>query len=384
MVYGVMAVSFGGRSRWVAAFLCGALGSLVGFCYSNWRSSRPTSLGLPSCSSSGGSDDFLYYLHGAAAHYGGSDPSGAGLSGRPQVPAFGCGGVSRHLERPRSMGSKSSGWAHYIDKIERDIFGECGREKGQVQQCVGPGRRHGVRAGRDIEQGDVLHPVCAGNGWHAGGLGRPHVGTAGGDDPEGEGDATATLRGFCYMAAIRQEAPEVAEVQVFRDDAGRHVQLKDGGGPFLLPTLVAELQGSANHVGDDGSSGVGKPHAVGKQDRDPEQPLRGLLAPDRGGRRQGKRGADGQDALEDKDGHRRRGSSTQRLGPIQTVGSGLEDGAQRPGLLAGTSTSTMQLWFGWQRARRAWPWLRTRRSSKKERKEGRATRCPALEEIREK
>ena len=244
MVYGVMAVSFGGRSRWVAAVLCGALGSLVGLCGSSWRSSRSTSLGLSSCSRSGRSDDFLYYLHGAAAHYGGSDPSGAGLSGRPQVPAFGCGGFYRHLERPRSMGSKSSGWAHYINKTERDIFGECGREKGQVQQCVGPGRRHGVRAGRDIEQGGVLHPVCAGDGWHAGGLGRPHVGAAGGDDPEGEGDATATLRGFRHLAAIRQETPEVAEVQVLRDDAGRHVQLKDGGWPFLLPTLVAELQGS--------------------------------------------------------------------------------------------------------------------------------------------
>ena len=208
------------------------------------------------------------------------------------------------------MGSESSEWAHYINKIERYILGKCGGEKGQVQQCVGPGRRHRVRAGRDIEQGGVLHPVCAGDGGHAGGLGRPHVGAAGGDDPKGEGDAAATLRGFCHMAAIRQEAPEVAEIQVLRDDAGRHVQLKDGGWPFLLPTLVAELQGSTYHVGDDGSGGVGKPHAVGKQDRDPEQPLRGLLAPDRGGRRQGKRGADVQDALEDKDGHRCRGSAT--------------------------------------------------------------------------
>ena len=340
MAHGVMAGSFGGRSRWAAAFLCGTLGGLVGLCSSGWRSSRPTSIGLPSCSGCGRSDDFLYYLYGAAAHYGGSDPSGAGLPGRPQIPASGCGRVHRHLERPRSMGSESSKWDHYIDKIERYIFGELGGEEGQVQQCFGPGRRHGVRAGRDIEQGDILHPVCAGDGGHAGGSGGSYAGTTGGDDPEGEGDETATLRGFRHMAALRQEAPEVAEVQVVRDDAGRHVQLEDGGWTLLLPTLVAELQGPSYHVGDDGPGGVGKPHAVGKQDRDPEQPLRGLLAPDRGGRRQGKGGADVQDALEDKDGHRCRGSATQRLGPIQAVGSGLEDGAQRPRLLAGASTST--------------------------------------------
>ena len=340
MVHGVMAVSFGGRSRWVAAFLCGALGSLVGFCCSSWGSSGSTSIGLPSCSSRGRSHDILYYLHGAAAHYGGSDPSGAGLSGRPQVSTSGCGGVHRHLERPRSLGSKSGEWAHYINKVERYILGECGGKEGQVQQCVGPGRRHRVCAGRDVEQGGILHPVCAGDGGHAGGLGRPHVGTAWGDGQKGEGDAAASVRGFCHMAAIRQEAPEVAKIQVLRDDAGRHVQLKDGGRTFLLPTLAAELPGPTYHVGDDGSGGVSKPHAVGEQDRDPEQPLRGLLAPDRGGRRQGKGGADVQDALEDKDGHRCRGSATQRLGPIQAMGSGLEDGAQRPGLLAGTSTST--------------------------------------------
>ena len=133
-----------------------------------------------------------------------------------------------------------------------------------------------------------LHPVCAGDGWNAGGPGRSHVGTVSGDGQEGEDPAAAAVRGFRYLVAVRQEALEDAKVQVLRGDARRLLHHEDGAGACLFSTLAVELQGPANHVGDDGSGGAGKLDAVGEQNRDAEPPLRKLLASDSGGEQMAK------------------------------------------------------------------------------------------------
>ena len=97
---------------------------------------------------------------------------------------------------------------------------------------------------------------------------------------------------FAIWFAVRQEALEDAKVQVLRDDARRLLQLtRMVAGACLFSTLAVELQGPANHVGDDGSGGASKLDAVGEQDRDAEPPLRKLLASDSGGRRQREEGS---------------------------------------------------------------------------------------------
>ena len=55
---------------------------------------------------------------------------------------------------------------------------------------------------------------------------------------------------------------------------------------------------------------------------------------------QRERGANGQNLFEGEDGHRRWGIPTERVGCGQTVAGGMAPGAQRPGLLAGTSSPT--------------------------------------------
>ena len=340
MVHGAMACGYGGRFGWTLAVLCCAGGSLAGVCNCSRRSTRPSTSCVLTGTGSGGSNDLGDYLNWAAAHYGGSDPSGAGLQSRPPVFAPGSRGGDGFLEGPRPMGSKPRGSGNYILEGDRGTYGELGGEEGEVQQCVGAGRRHGVCVGRGLEQSPLLHPVCAGDGWNAGGPGGSHSGTVGGDGQEGEDPAAAAVCGFRYLVAVRQEALEDAKVQVLRDDARRLLHHEDGAGTCLFSTLAVELQGPSNHVSDDGSGGAGKPDAVGEQDRDAEPPLRKLLASDSGGRRQRKRGANGQNLFEGKDGHRCWGAPTERVGCGQTVASGLAPGAQRPGLLAGTSSPT--------------------------------------------
>lgn len=330
MVYGVMAFSYSGRSRWLAAFLCGAIGSLAGFCSISRRSTGFEAVSLSPCRCRGGSDDVGNYLNWAAAHYGGSDPSGAGVSCRTSTTAYGFGGILGVMEGPRPLGCYP---------FERYNPEQLGREEGEVQQRTGTRRRHGVCAGRVPQQGGVLHTVRECDGWDARGLGGPYFGAAGSNDEEGEDEATTLCR-LLGLAAICQEAPQGPEVPFLCDAAGWDVRFEVGAGTGVLSALDAELQSLADRTGDDGSGGTGKPDAVGEQDRDAEQPLPELLAPDRRGRRQRTRGANGQDFVQDKDGHRLRRDPTKGLGSRPTLGSGVETSPQRSRLLARTSSFT--------------------------------------------
>ena len=57
---------------------------------------------------------------------------------------------------------------------------------------------------------------------------------------------------FAIWLPLRQEALEDAKVQVLRDDSRRPLHHEDGAGTCRFSTLAVELQGPANHVGDDG------------------------------------------------------------------------------------------------------------------------------------
>ena len=264
---------------------------------------------------------------------------GGSLSGRQSVPSPCFGWDTGHLERPRSMGSLID-FEYYQWFFGRYHYRKLGREEGEVQQHLGAGRRHGVHAGREVGEGHVLRPVCAGDGGFASGSGGSNPGAIGCNDQKGEGYETTTLCGFRSMATVRQETAEGPEVQVLCDAGGRVLCFEAGAGTCLFPTLAAELQGPENHIGHDGPSGAGEPDAVGEQDRGAEQSLRKLLASDCRGRRQRKRRTNGEDALEGQDEHRCRRSTPQRMGCKQAVGSGMEDGPERSGLLAGTSSPT--------------------------------------------
>ena len=328
----------GGRGWSLAVLLCGA-GGVASFCFGGGRPSGLETFGVSTSFRCGVGDYSGNYFHGAAAHYGGSDPSGVGLQGRPSLCTPGLGWDDGHLERPRSLGSFT--YFEYYKWIYGKLYNrEFWREEGEVQQHLGAGGRHGVHAGREVGEGHLLHPVCAGDGGFASGSGGSNTGATGCNDQEGEGNETTALCGFRGVAALRQETPESSEIQVLCDAGRRVLCLEVSTGPGVLPTLATELQGVEDNAGHDGPGGVGKSDAMGEQDRGAEQSLRELLAPDSGGRRQRKRRTDGKDVLKNQDEHRRRGGTAQGMGCEQTLGGDLEACLERSGLLARTSSST--------------------------------------------
>ena len=127
----------GGRGWSLAVLLCGA-GGVASFCFGGWRPSGLETLGVSPSFRCGVGDYSGYYLYGAAAHYGGSDPSGVGLQGRPSLCTPSFGWDDGHLERPRSLGSST--YFEYYKWIYGKLYNrELWREEGEVQQHLGAG-----------------------------------------------------------------------------------------------------------------------------------------------------------------------------------------------------------------------------------------------------
>ena len=146
MVHGV----YGLRLRWqIWKDSCGSMlcrrKFWQAFCNCSGRSSGPSSSCVLTSTGSGGSYDLGDYINWAAAHLWWKR-SKVGLVYRAahRFLHLAAGGEMDSWERPRPMGSKPRGSGSYILEGDWGTYGELGGEEGEIQQCVGAGRRHGV------------------------------------------------------------------------------------------------------------------------------------------------------------------------------------------------------------------------------------------------